>query len=187
MFKKLKIHVELCPLSNYILNYTKDLSKHPGKKYLAEDIRVSINSDDPSPFGYDDVSFDWLFAIMYWDLKLSDIRKMAIYSLEDSLSNDVIKEKNIDTFNKAWDSWVSSLNISPLNIDKPLNQLFTTQFNEIKDLCKLSPAQITAEQTFQTAEATKTYKSAHQAGGYYEKYMKYKQKYLQLKKQLSLN
>ena len=37
----------------------------------------------------------------------------------------IIKEKNIDTFNKAWDSWVSSLNISPSNIDKPLNELLS--------------------------------------------------------------
>jgi len=184
MFKKLKIHVELCPLSNYILNYTKDLSQHPGKKYLADNIRVSINSDDPSPFGYDDVSFDWLFAIMYWNLTLNDIYKLAIYSLEDSLSDDVTKQNNIEKFKKAWNAWVSNLKILPSDNDKPLNDLFKTDFDNIKALCTLTQTQKTAESAFQVKEAQKTYKSAHQVGGYKEKYLKYKQKYLQLKKQL---
>jgi len=184
MFKKLKIHVELCPLSNYILNYTKDLSQHPGKKYLADGIRVSINSDDPSPFGYDDVSFDWLFAIMYWNLTFSDIKKMAIYSLEDSLSDDVTKQNNIEKFKKAWDAWVSNLKISPSDNDKSLNDLFKTDFDTIKALCTLTQTQQDTERAFQHKEAQKTYKSAHQVGGYKEKYLKYKQKYLQLKKQL---
>ena len=184
MFKKLKIHVELCPLSNYILNYTKDLSKHPGKKYLDEGIRVSINSDDPSPFGYDDVSFDWLFAIMYWNLTLADIYKLAMYSLEDSIIDDITKAQNIKKFNTEWTTW-KTLKI-PKGTDDitPLNILFESKFNNIKSMCELSPDQIDAEQKFQDTEIKKAHPLPHQVGGYYEKYMKYKQKYLQLKKQL---
>ena len=49
-YKDHDIHIELNPISNYIMGHTTDFSKHPGKQYINKGLRVSINSDDGSIF-----------------------------------------------------------------------------------------------------------------------------------------
>jgi adenosine deaminase len=187
IYKKMGIHVELCPLSNYILNYVKDLSKHPGKDYLRDGIRVSINSDDPSPFGYDRVSYDWLFAIYYWNLTVNDIYKLAMYSLEDSTLNSGNKNVVIAKFTQEWQNWKNKNQVEDNTI---LREKFSREFDEIiVSSRQLTQQQIDAELKFQQDESAKlAVKLAVMPGGnkdlYYKKYLKYKQKYLELKNQL---
>ncbi|MGE4234289.1 MAG: adenosine deaminase [Bacteriovoracia bacterium] len=46
-----KIHLEVCPLSNYITASVKTLSDHPLPKLLDAGVSVSLNTDDPGIFG----------------------------------------------------------------------------------------------------------------------------------------
>ena len=46
-----RIPLTVCPLSNLKLKVVKDLSDHPLKKMLANNLLVMINSDDPAYFG----------------------------------------------------------------------------------------------------------------------------------------
>jgi adenosine deaminase len=41
----------VCPLSNYALKVTPDLTKHPIKKMLDAGLKATVNSDDPAYFG----------------------------------------------------------------------------------------------------------------------------------------
>lgn len=106
-YKDLGIHVELCPLSNYILGYLPDLAKHPGKQYIRAGLRVSINSDDPSMFNYDYVSYDWLFAIGLWHLTVDEIQSVCLFSIEDSCFTTAEKEAMKDRFVKDFAVWLS--------------------------------------------------------------------------------
>jgi len=45
------IPLTMCPLSNRALHIVDDLSQHPATALLHDDVRVTINSDDPAFFG----------------------------------------------------------------------------------------------------------------------------------------
>jgi adenosine deaminase CECR1 len=80
--KKQGIVVEICPISNHILCYVKDIRHHPGKFYLNNNIKVSISSDDPGFFGYDGVSPDFFWITLMWDLNLQQLKKLVINSID---------------------------------------------------------------------------------------------------------
>jgi len=61
------IHIELNPISNYMMGHIQKFSEHPGNNYLKLGLSVSINSDDASIFNYDSVNYDWLVALSTWD------------------------------------------------------------------------------------------------------------------------
>ena len=46
-----KMGLTVCPLSNYALKVTPDLTKHPIKKMLELGLKATVNSDDPAYFG----------------------------------------------------------------------------------------------------------------------------------------
>jgi adenosine deaminase len=46
-----KMGLTVCPLSNYALKVTPDLTKHPIKKMLDAGLKATVNSDDPAYFG----------------------------------------------------------------------------------------------------------------------------------------
>jgi adenosine deaminase len=170
IFKKLKIHIELCPLSNYILQYINDIKSHPGKDYIREGLRVSINSDDPSPFGYDYVSFDWIVAIYYWKLTLQEMYSMCIYSIEDSTVGDLVKFNVKNQFEKSFKLWFDNIKIHLLDQD----------YNSIKDkvfidLFNFDVSNILPENTCEIDHENEI------VNNYKQKYLKYKNKYLELK------
>jgi hypothetical protein len=163
-----KIHVELCPLSNYILDYitNNDFVKHPGNYYIntynitrlqhsQPRLKVSINSDDPSIYGYDYVTYDWMFAIAFWNLSLEQIKDICLWSIKGSSFSDYEKIGMKKEFITKFDMWKNNLNSQEFNI---LKEQFKQLWNPEQSL----------------------------AGGYYEqKYLKYKMKYLELKNKLS--
>lgn len=55
LLKDSGIHVESCPLCNYVgvMDNIDHISEHPIRKYYDEGIPISINTDDPRIFGYD--------------------------------------------------------------------------------------------------------------------------------------
>jgi adenosine deaminase len=127
-YKELGIHVELCPISNYILGYVPNLAKHPGAQYIRQGLRVSINSDDPSMFNYDYVSYDWLFAIGLWRLTVDEIERVCLFSIEDSCFTAQEKQAMKARFAKDFTAWSSKY--APLLADyillaQPVLQPFT--------------------------------------------------------------
>ena len=160
LYKDLNIHIELCPLSNYILGYVKNIEEHPGKKLLENNINVSINSDDPSIYNYDYVTYDWVFIIALWKLEYDSIKKLIINSIDFSSAT---KEKKIEMktdFEFKFNLWKSTNNKFFLDYRNLAYQYL---------------------QIYNLSNSLKDDKKDDKKGGYYEKYLKYKQKYIALK------
>lgn len=59
--------IELCPISNYMLGYVKNLEEHPAISLMENGILAVICNDDPQIFGSRGLSHD--YAVMYMALK----------------------------------------------------------------------------------------------------------------------
>ena len=73
MVKNKNICIEICPISNQVLDYTPNLSYHPAIYFIKNKIPITISTDDQYLFGYNDVSYDWLSVIYSWNLNLDNI------------------------------------------------------------------------------------------------------------------
>lgn len=100
--------IEVSPISNQILGYVSDLRNHPARVLLANNVNISINSDDPGVFGYDGLSYDFWMAYINWDLTISDIKKMIFNSIEFSSLNSVEKQKAKSHLQKKWELFVKN-------------------------------------------------------------------------------
>lgn len=76
------IYIESCPISNYILGYSKPAS-HPHQKYVDhEHIKIMIGSDDNAPFGYSTVTNDYALIRKAWNLSDKQITKLIMNGIE---------------------------------------------------------------------------------------------------------
>lgn len=82
MVKANNICLEICPVSNDILGYQHDMRTHPVRHLLTKGVKCSINPDDNGFFNSPGVTLDFVEAYMSWDLDLSDLKSLAINSLE---------------------------------------------------------------------------------------------------------
>lgn len=106
LIKEKNICVEICPISNQVLGYSKDLRVHPAVGYLKQGVPCVIGSDDPLLFKTLGLSHDFWEAIMAWNLTLSDIKQLCLNSiLYSSLSKDE-KELVLDAWELSWDLFV---------------------------------------------------------------------------------
>jgi len=108
--RKADICIEVCPLSNMVLGYTKDLRVHPMSYMLNKGIQFSINSDDPGLFGYEGVTLDYVYAMGAWGLTLRDLKKC---SLNGIIYSSVSKDKQAEllkVFEPKWKEWVDLIN-----------------------------------------------------------------------------
>ena len=60
--KAKRIAVEICPLSNQVLQFVDDMRNHPATTLLAAGVPITINPDDPAPLRYSSVVYDWWYA-----------------------------------------------------------------------------------------------------------------------------
>lgn len=91
-----QIPLTMCPLSNYKLQVTPDLSKNPLKPMLDRGLLVTINSDDPAYFGgYINENY---FALQKaQNLTVQDIYNLAVNSfkasfLEENKKQEILKK-----------------------------------------------------------------------------------------------
>jgi hypothetical protein len=98
--EKKHLYLEICPISNYLLQYYK-ISKHPAKNLIYNDyIHIMIGSDDNGLFGYNTVTHDYILIYKYWKLKKDDIKKIILNGLDVIPQNYL--QYYIDIFNKEW-------------------------------------------------------------------------------------
>lgn len=100
------ICIEISPLSNQILRYTPDLRVHPGIGYLSKGIPITINSDDPSVFGYEGLAYDYWAAYMAWGLDLRDLKQISKNGILYSSLTELEKKKALAFWEKEWNSFV---------------------------------------------------------------------------------
>ena len=103
------ICVELCPISNQLLRYFKDIRNHPGISLFNQDVAITLSPDDPAIFGYEGVSFDYWAAVIAWDMSLGDVKKLILNSIEysslDREGKAVLRYKWV----KRWNEFVDLL------------------------------------------------------------------------------
>lgn len=108
--KKKDICIEVCPLSNMVLGYTKDLRTHPMKAMLARGVQASISSDDPGLFGYQGVTLDYLYAFGAWELSIRDLKKFSLNGIKYACLDEEKKQELYKVFNITWFEWIKEIN-----------------------------------------------------------------------------
>lgn len=109
-YKSANLAVELCPISNQLLRYIKDLREHPGQSYLAGGMPVSLSPDDPAIYGYQGVTFDFWEAAIAWGLDLKMVKVLCYYSLQSSSLSELDKANTIQQWRDNWDTYIQSFN-----------------------------------------------------------------------------
>lgn len=82
--KKRDICLEINPLSNHLLGYTRDLHHHPAQHYMAYGLKLSINPDDYLIWDEKGVTIDYLISVLYWNFDLKDLKTCLLNSISSS-------------------------------------------------------------------------------------------------------
>eukprot|EP01132_Coremiostelium_polycephalum_P002007 gene2007-2470_t len=98
-----KIGVEICPISNQILQNVDNFRTHPGWDLLNMGIPISISSDDPAIYGYCRLSYDFYEVCFGWGLGIPELKRLVINSIETSSFFD--ENEKILAFSKWQESW----------------------------------------------------------------------------------
>ena len=106
-FKDAKIAIEVCPISNQVLGYVKDLRNHPALTYLNAGLPVTINPDDPAIFGYQGVTPDLWEACVAWELDLRALKQLMINSVTYSSLDSSQKEALLKVWEHKWNEFIS--------------------------------------------------------------------------------
>jgi adenosine deaminase CECR1 len=104
------ICIEICPISNQILELVPDLRTHPAWEYFNQGIPIAISSDDPAIYGYEGISYDFYEVFMAWDLDLRGLKQLALNSIKYSTWLNAEQEKQVySQFVQAWDAWIDNI------------------------------------------------------------------------------
>jgi adenosine deaminase CECR1 len=108
MVKERDIAVEICPISNRVLQYVPDLRFHPAAGMLKRNVQLVISPDDPTLFGYYGMTYDLWMAAVAWRLDLQSIKKLLINSIHYSSLSDERKTHHLEVFDGRWNKFITS-------------------------------------------------------------------------------
>lgn len=94
--------LEVCPISNQLLQLTFDLRSHPASGYLNAGVQCVLASDDPAIFGNGGLSYDFWEALMAWNLDLAALKKLARNSITHSGLQFVQKTRLMNFWEAQW-------------------------------------------------------------------------------------
>ena len=120
LLKKLKdsgTPIEVTLVANQMLGYTPDIRNHPGQLYYRMGIPITISGNDPSLYGYDEVTVDWYEAFMSWALNLGDLKTIAFNSLQYSAMNGNEKITAMGIWDTMWDDYIAKMSAEACSED----------------------------------------------------------------------
>ncbi len=79
-----QVPLEVCPTSNVCLRVVKDLASHPLPKLLAENLYVTINSDDPPMFNTT-LTGEFISVTQQFGFTRDDLQRFVLNALRASL------------------------------------------------------------------------------------------------------
>lgn len=112
MIREKNIAIEICPISNQVLNLVKDLRNHPGSVLFSEDYPVVVSNDDPGLWGAQGLSYDFYQAFVGMMSRSADLRalkKLAMNSIEYSSLSDSEKHRAKAIWSRKWTDFVNKL------------------------------------------------------------------------------
>lgn len=107
-YVKAEICLEVCPISNQALGYTKDLRNHPATEYLRTGMAISLCSDDAAYMENETLTDDFFAGVVAWDLNIADLKQLGINSIMYSGLDDEDKFESLRNYNKLWNEFVDS-------------------------------------------------------------------------------
>ena len=99
------ICLEVCPLSNQLLQYIPDIRNHFASVLFRQGVPMVLSSDDPVMFGTVGLTYDFYAAVVSWQLDLLSIKRLVFNSIIYSSLNDAEKEKSLKNLQLSWDNW----------------------------------------------------------------------------------
>jgi adenosine deaminase CECR1 len=110
------ICLEVCPISNQMLRYMKDLRIHPISEYINRGVQCVVASDDPQIF--DTVGLAWDLSGEVWHGAMLDLRDLKKLLLRNSFTYSAIspdeRAQMLKNWNNDWQNFVRAV-ITQLN------------------------------------------------------------------------
>ena len=103
------IAIEVCPLSNQILDFVSDLRIHPAAHYVSTSMPMVLSSDDPGIF-QSSLTHDFYAAFMAWGLDLRALKQLAMNSLRYSAMTAEERSRAMAVWQQRWASFVTWVN-----------------------------------------------------------------------------
>lgn len=104
--------LEICPISNQVLDLITDLRLHPAHGYLSAGIQCVLASDDPAFFGNDGLSYDFWEAVMAWNLDLAAVKKLARNSIAYSGLERDDKKQLMIFWEQEWNKFITGESVA---------------------------------------------------------------------------
>jgi adenosine deaminase len=79
------------------LGFVPNVEKHPARRWLAREMPVCLNTDDPGIFGIS-MTDEFYYAVCSFDLGLADIQRLCMQSLNYSFLPSAEKSEAINEF-----------------------------------------------------------------------------------------
>ena len=97
-----KITLECCPTSNLNTQVFNNISDFPIKKFIENDVRFTINTDNTA-VSDTNLKNEWQLIIDTFNLTYSDIRNILQNTVNASFADDALKSKLYEKINKAFE------------------------------------------------------------------------------------
>ncbi|EAA21498.1 adenosine deaminase [Plasmodium yoelii yoelii] len=92
LVKKKDILLEVCPISNLLLNNVKSMDTHPIRKLYDAGVKVSVNSDDPGMF-LSNINDNYEKLYIHLNFTLEEFMIMNNWAFEKSFVSDDVKSE----------------------------------------------------------------------------------------------
>jgi adenosine deaminase CECR1 len=109
MVKARGIAIEICPISNQLLDYIPDLRNHPAVHYINAGLPIVLSPDDPAIMQHS-LSHDFYVAFMAWGLDLKALKQISINSLTYSAMSADEKQRAVAAWERRWTVFVKWVN-----------------------------------------------------------------------------
>lgn len=106
--KKQDICLEICPISNQMLGYIRDLRLHPAIGFLKQGIPCVLSSDDPLIFRTSGLTYDLWEAVAAWQLSIADIKQLFLNSIIYSALDEEEKKEALSHWEIAWSQYIQA-------------------------------------------------------------------------------
>ena len=97
-----EICLEVCPVSNQVLGYARDIRTHPATEYLKTGVPLALCSDDPAYMEKNTLTDDYFAAVVGWDLAVAELKQLGFHSLFYSGLGEAEKSRALKDFARAW-------------------------------------------------------------------------------------
>ncbi|EFA84868.1 adenosine deaminase-related growth factor [Heterostelium album PN500] len=111
MVKDNDIGIEVCPISNQVLEYVDNFRAHPAFDLFNQGLPVTISPDDPAIFGYYGLTYDFYEVVTAWGLDISGVKQLALNSLAQSAYyNDTERDLALTSWITKWNTFIDYVN-----------------------------------------------------------------------------